>query len=296
VQRVVSEIAATPAVVSEQVVSVFLEFEARTSEGRLFARGGMDFAKHLVEQAFGSDSAHLLPPGVADAPQTRATSVLQRTDPQQLAVFVRGEHPQTIAVLMCTLPVKTSAALLGSLPENLQGEVAMRMACLDRVSPDAVRRVSEAISDRLKNTRAMDRPDGVRALAALLTQVPSERADALLARVAERDEKVAADIRQRLFVFEDLLTIGNDGMKALIARVDRKTLTLALKGASPEMREHFTAKMSQRASEMLVEDMEALGSVRVRDVRAARSEIILVVRMLQKEGALSIGGTEEYVD
>src|SRR4051794_17864577 len=152
VQRITAEIASIPAVVSDQVLSVFREFETRTAEGRLFAKGGADCAKRLVEQAFGADSAHRLLSGAFHSGDQSTKSVLQRTAPEQLAVFVRNEHPQTIAVLLCSLPPKTSAALLSALPPDAQSEVAVRLACLDRVSPEAFRKVSEAIAEKLKST------------------------------------------------------------------------------------------------------------------------------------------------
>jgi flagellar motor switch protein FliG len=137
----------------------------------------------------------------------------------------------------------------------------------------------------------------VRALAALLNHVPADHGNALLACVEEQNQALAAAVRSRMFVFEDVLNIDAEGMKAVIARVDRKLLTLALKGTSAKVRSHFTAVMSQRSAEMLVEDMDALGPVRVRDVKAAQAEVIVVVRKLQEEGAVSIGGgASEYVE
>lgn len=294
VRRITTEIAATPAVVSEQFIAVFREFEARTSEGRFFAKGGVDCAKRLVEQAFGSDSPGRLLESSADPGDVSAAGLLRRTDPQQLVAFLRNENPQTIAVLLCSVPGKTGAELLSSLPEEMQRQVAVRMAFLDRVSPEAFQRISEAIGQKVRNARRMERPDGIRALASLLNHIPGEHADALLGHVGEQDERAAADVRSRMFLFEDILTIGAEGMKALIAGVDRKILTVALKGTSAKVRTHITAQMSQRAAEMLAEDMEALGPVRVRDVKAAQDEIVAMVRKLQKSGALAAGG-EEYV-
>jgi flagellar motor switch protein FliG len=295
VQRITAEIAATPSVVSDEVMTVFREFEVRTAEGRFFAKGGADCAKRIVERAFGSESGQKLLNGAA--PEASPRSLLEQTDPQQLAAFLRSEHPQTIAVLLCSIAPKTAASLLASLPVETQGQVVIRMANVDRVSPEAFQKVAGAIGEKVKSRRRMEKPDGVRALASLLNHVPTGHADALLGCVEEQSQTLAADVRNRMFVFEDVLSIGNEGMKAIIARVDRKLLTVALKGVSAKVRAHFTAQMSQRAAEMLAEDMEAMGPVRVSDVKAAQSEVILVVRKLQQEGAVSAGGAaDEYVE
>jgi flagellar motor switch protein FliG len=298
VRRISAEIAATPAVVSDQLISVFHEFEARTTEGRLYAKGGADCAKRLVEHAFGPDSALKLIPAAGVGADAGEPSILQRTDPQQLAAFLKSEHPQTIAVLLCSVPGKVAATLLAGLPAETQGQVVVRMASLDRVSAEAFQKVTEAVGNKLKNTRKVEKADGVRALAALLNNVPPEHAEALLGCVEEQNLELATSVRNGMFVFEDVLSIPTEGMKGLIARLDRKVLTLALKGTSAKVRTHFTQCMSQRSGEMLTEDMEALGPVRVRDVKAAQAEIIVVVRKLQQEGTISLGGggSDEYVD
>jgi flagellar motor switch protein FliG len=178
----------------------------------------------------------------------------------------------------------------------MQAQVAMRMASLDRISPEVFRRIAEAIGEKLKTLRQVSRPNGVKSLAALLNYVEPQAADAILSKVTEENENLASSVRNLMFVFEDIITIDKEGMKALIAKCDRKVLTIALKGTTGQLRAHFTQCMSQRAAEMLKEDMEALGPVRIRDVKAAQQQLINQVRLLQQEGTISGSrGGDEYV-
>jgi flagellar motor switch protein FliG len=298
VRRISTEIAATKTVGSEQMLFVFREFEVLTTEGRLFAKGGVECARRLVEHAFGPESAQKLLAAVPDSESTAAhAGLLENTDPQQLAMFLKNEHPQTIAVVLSNLSAEVAGGLLKSFPEETQAQVALRMASLDKVSPEVFQKVTEAIGSKLRSIRQIGKTDGVRALASLLNHMDADQAEALLTKVEEQNQPVADSVRSLMFVFEDILKVDKEGMRALVGKLDRKALTLALKGTHAKMREHFTQCMSQRSSEMLAEDMEALGPVRIRDVEAAQKEVILALRQLQQAGTVSLNreGGDEYV-
>jgi flagellar motor switch protein FliG len=199
--------------------------------------------------------------------------------------------------VLSNLSAEAAGSLLKSFPEETQAQVALRMASLDKVSPEVFQKVAEAIGTKLRSIRQIVKTDGVRALAALLSHMGADQAEALLAKVEEQNQPVADSVRSLMFVFEDLLNIDKEGMRALVGKLDRKALTLALKGTDARMREHFTQCMSQRSAEMLAEDMEALGPVRIRDVKAAQNEVILALRQLQQAGTISLNreGGDEYV-
>jgi flagellar motor switch protein FliG len=298
VRRISTEIAATKTVGSEQMLFVFREFETLTTEGRLFAKGGVECARRLVEHAFGPESAQKFLAAVPDSESAAASAgLLENTDPQQLAIFLKNEHPQTIAVVLSNLSAEVAGGLLKSFPEEIQSQVALRMASLDRVSPEVFQKVTEAIGSKLRSNRQIVKTDGVKALAALLNHLEAGQVEAILAKVDEQNQPVADSVRSLMFVFDDILKIDKEGMRALVGKLDRKTLTLALKGTDARMREHFTQCMSQRSAEMMVEDMEALGPVRIRDVEGAQNEVILVLRQLQQAGTVSLNreGGDEYV-
>src|SRR5581483_6336505 len=179
-------------------------------------------------------------------------------------------------------------AVMSSLPAAIQPQVALRITSLDRISPEVFRRIAEAISSKVKNLRQVKRSDGIRTLAGLLNQVDPALVEAILAKVDEKDQAIGTSVRDMMFVFEDILNINKDGMTKLIARVDRKILTTALKGTFGKIRDHFKQCMSQRAGEMLEEDMDALGPVRIRDVEAAQQQLVAIVRQMQQQGAIHV--------
>ena len=223
--------------------------------------------------------------------------MFQNTDPRQLANFLRAENPQTVALVLANMTPETAGTLLQSLPPELQSQAALRMASLERISPEVFRKIAEAIGSKLKAIRQVSRSDGIRLLAALLNHIEPARADEILNELEQENQSAAGSVRNLMFTFDDIVTIDKAGIKAMLGRLDQKVLTVALKGAAKNIRSHFTQCMSQRAAEMLAEDMEVLGPVRIRDVQAAQQQILSVVRDLQQQGVIasSRGGSEEYV-
>jgi flagellar motor switch protein FliG len=298
IRRISTEISVLHSVAPENMVSVFREFERLSGSSRFFAKGGADCARRLVEQALGPESAQKLLDGSPKEEKPAAElDILQQTGPQQLAALLRDENPQTIALVLSNLPAEQAGALMTLLPEELRPQIALRMASLDRISPEVFRRITEVIGSKLKAVRQVSRSDGIKSLASLLNHVAPDMVDAILGQVQEENQAAAASVRDLMFVFDDVLAIDKEGIKALLAKCDRKVLTTALKGTTAKIREHFTQCMSQRAAEMMVEDMDALGPVRIRDVQAAQTQIVAVIRQLQQQGAITTnrGGGDEYV-
>jgi len=299
IRLISAEISNLPAVSPESMLSVFREFEVLSGSSKFFAKGGADCARRLVEQALGAESAQKLldPPKEEEVKPDAELEILQQTGPQQLAVLLREENPQTIALVLSNLPAEQAGALMTLLPVELQPQVAARMAALDRISPEVFRRITEVIGSKLKAVRQVSKSDGIKSLASLLNHVDPTLVDSILSQVEEENQPAATSVREMMFVFDDILTIDKEGMKSLLAKCDRKVLTTALKGTTAKIREHFTQCMSQRAADMLIEDMDALGPVRIRDVQAAQSQVVGVVRQLQQQGtiATSRGGGDEYV-
>ena len=299
IRQITSEISNLESVAPHHMVNVFREFETLSSSGRFFARGGADFARRLVEQALGPDSAGTLLN--APAPKLQESDpemrILQQSDPQQLATFLRDENPQIIALVLSNMPAASAATMLQSLPEELQTEVVVRMASLESIAPEVFRKIAEAIGTKLKAIRQVTKSDGVRSLAGLLNHLDPVVAGKLLADVEQQNQPAAVTVRNIMFSFEDILGIDKEGMKTLLSKADRKILTTALKGTTGKIREHFTQNMSQRATEMLLEDMEALGPVRIRDVQAAQQQLVTLVRELQQQGVIATrsAGGDEYV-
>ncbi|HUA64075.1 MAG TPA: flagellar motor switch protein FliG [Verrucomicrobiae bacterium] len=299
IRRITDEITAVDAVAPEHMLGVFREFETLSSSSRFFAKGGSNLARKMIVQALGPERAqkYLGPPPPPPEPEGADLRLLQNTSPQQLATFLSNENPQTIALVLANLPPGPAGGLMGALPAELRPQVAMRMASLEHISPEVFRHITEALGAKLKAVRQVSRSDGIKSLAGLLNQMDPSIAETVLAAIEEENQVLAGTIRDVMFVFDDIITLDKESMKAILAKVERKLLTTALKGTTPAIRDHFTQCMSQRAAEMMVEDMDALGPVRIRDVKAAQAALVAVVRQLQQEGVVAgkKGGGDEYV-
>ena len=304
IRRITDEISALDTVAPEQLMSVFLEFEELAVSAKYFLRGGTDHARRMIEQAMGKETMKELLDGPRPAneppppPPAGDGGPFQGTDPKDLAKVLQEENPQTLALILANLPASQAGPLMASLPEEVQPQVALRIALMDRLSPEVFNRIAQAIRGRLKASRQLTRSNGDRALAAILNNLDGDMADRLLTTIEPENEAAVASVRQLMFVFEDVIDIDKEGIKVILARVDRKALTLALKGTSDKIKQHFSTCMSQRSAEMLFEDMEALGPVRIRDVKTAQQQIVSTIRQLEKEGAIASsrsGGGDEYV-
>jgi flagellar motor switch protein FliG len=306
IRRISSEITALNSVQPEDMLHIFREFESLTATSKYFTRGGAERAKNLLEQAVGPESASILlkdaPPPPPAALDDREPGPLDNIDAKELAKVLKEENPQTLALILSNLPPEKAGPLLSSLGEEVQPQVALRIAMMDRLSQDVFRRIAEAIRTRLKAAKQLSRSNGTRALASILNYVDGETTEKVLSTLEPENETAVAAVRDLMFVFDDIIMIDKEGVKALLAKVDRKILTLALKGTSEKMKAHFTQCMSSRSAEMMGEDMDALGPVRIRDVQAAQSQVVTVVRQLQKDGSIAVrspggggGGGDDYV-
>jgi flagellar motor switch protein FliG len=224
---------------------------------------------------------------------------LQKADPQQLARFIHSEHPQMVALILSHLNPSQAAALLISLPLEMRADVAFRMARLDRISPEIISKVANIIGQKLNALGEVSRESygGVRAVSEMFNRMDSALSKEILIAIEQRDSSLVETVRQLMFVFEDMVLIDQSGIKEVLSRVDRKLLTVALKGTSEDLKKHFTECMSQRGAEILREDMDALGPTKIKDVEAAQQQIIALIRQLESEGVVSLKGTagERYV-
>lgn len=297
VKAVSKAIARLDKITPNQTESVLEEFTEAVRGG---ARGGFDYAKKMLANAFGPEGAKRiaehLPKGGAQG--NKNIESLQKADPQQLSRFMEGEHPQTIALILSHLSAAQAASLMANLPPALRADVALRIAQLDKVSPDVVARVSVVITEKLRSVgeMRMEAHGGPRSVAEILNRMDSAASDEILANIKD-DQPLVDAIRHYMFTFEDMLMIDPTAMKDVAAKIDKKLLVLALKGTSDQLKNHFLQCMSQRGAEMLREDMEAAGPVRIRDVEAAQQQILAVVQQLESEGIISLkgGGGDQYV-
>jgi flagellar motor switch protein FliG len=296
------EIARIPHMNSETAELILEEYYQMTIAHEYVLKGGVDYAKKILMNAFAPDHAQFLLARLMKTIGVDSANfdALQKADPQQLAKFIHSEHPQTVALILSHLNPSQAAALLNSLPSELRADVALRMANLDQISPDIISRIAAIIGQKLKNLGELSRESygGVRAVAEMFNRLDAASSKEILEKIEGEDPALVETVRHLMFVFEDLLTVDQGAIKEILSRVDRKLLTVALKGASEQLRNHFLDCMSQRGSEMMREDMSSLGPVKIKDVEAAQQQVIAVVRQLENEGVINMkggGGGEQYV-
>jgi flagellar motor switch protein FliG len=301
VQLVSREIARLEAIPADNAEQLLEEFYQMNMAHDLVVRGGLEYAKKMLHQAFGAETAQKLFDRLSKSVGGVYASldVLQKVDPQQLAKFIHNEHPQTIALVLSHLNASQAAALLVSLPSEIRSDVAQRMGVLDQISPEIVNKIATVIGKKLKAIGEFSRESygGIRAVAEMFNRLDSGTSKEILEAIEAHNPGLVETIRHLMFVFEDLLMIDVIQLKDITAKVDRKVLTLALKGTSEQLRDHFLATMSARGSEMMKEEMESMGPVRIKEVEAAQQQIIALVRQMEGEGTITIKGTvgEQYV-
>jgi flagellar motor switch protein FliG len=301
IQAVSREVARLESISAEQAESLLEEFYQMNMAHDFVVRGGLDYAKKMLMAAFGPEVAKKLIDRLSKAMggDYENLDILQKADPQQLAKFIHNEHPQTIALVLSHLGASQAAALLVSLPSEIRSDVALRMANLDQISPEIVNKIASVIGQKLQAIGEFSRESygGVRAVSEMFNRLDSGTSKDILEVIEKHNPNLVETIRHLMFVFEDLLLIDVNQLKEIMARVDRKVLTFALKGTSDQLKEHFFGTMSARAVEMMKDDIDALGPVRIKEVETAQQQIIAIVRQLETEGVITLKGTvgEQYV-
>jgi flagellar motor switch protein FliG len=300
IERIAKEVAGLGSVPPEAGEGILEEFHHMAMAAAFVARGGVEFAQQLLLKSLTPEHARRIIDRVVRSFQSTAGfTSLAKADPQQLSKFILAEQPQTIALILAHLDSSHAAQLLSLLPETLRVDVLTRMASLDEISPDVVSRISSVIEQRLKTlgTSSHESYGGVRAVAELLNRLDRTVSQPVIESLEGQNPDLAVSIRNLMFVFDDLMKVEDTALREIVQRADRKVLTVALKGTTEEMRTRFYGNMSKRAADMLREEMEVLGAIRLREVEKAQHEIVAIARKLEEEGLLTTGAAagEAYV-
>jgi len=285
----------------QTAITVLEEYHKLALTQSYLAEGGPEYAQKLLVKAFGEAGAQQLLEQVSKAMEMSVVQLesLQKADPQQLAKFLEVEHPQTVALILAHLNARQASTLLMRLPEEMRAESVKRLAQLRQFSPEVAQKVSVALHKRLESLGEQSRNAyaGFKGAADMLNQLDPNTSKGILENIEKDDPKMALAIRNLMFTFEDLLGVPEAGIRELLGQLDKKTLALALRGASEELKNLIFKSMSSRAVDMLKEYMEVLGPVRSKDVNQAQREIVDTARKLEAEGklVLSAEAQEEYV-
>jgi flagellar motor switch protein FliG len=298
-QRVADEVASLGSIPPELSIEVIEEYQKMTKAQDYLLEGGYDLARRLLVKAFGEDEAEGILQRLTKARELKPVESLQRADPQKLARFLEGEHPQTIALVLGQLGDQQASMLLMCLSSEIRAEAVKRLANLRRFSPQMAEKVSILLSQKLNTVGEQGKRtySGFQSAADIMNCIDTSVGQEILENIENEDPTLAVSIRNLMFTFDDLLQVGEAHIRELLGAVDKKSLAMALKGTDEALKDHFFRTMSTRAIEMLKEDMEMLGPVRSKDVVKAQNEIVAIARQLEAEGRIVLKdeANDEYL-
>lgn len=252
------------------------------------SEGGINYAKDVLERALGSDKALDIINKLTSSLHVRPFEFIRKADPNQLLNYIQNEHPQTIALILSYLSATQSAQILSSLPLEKQADVTRRIAIMDRTSPEVVREIETVLESKFSNILAQDftTTGGVQAVVDILNSVDRGTEKHIMEDLDIRDAELSEEIRKRMFVFEDIITLDNRSIQRIIREIDNSQWAIALKGASEEVKDLVFTNMSKRLVEMIKEDIEFMGPVRIRDIEDSQQSIVNVIRKLEEDGEI----------
>lgn len=259
--------------------------------------GGGQFIKNVLSKAIEGEKAQTILKEIEEEGKWNLFEKIKQLDAKTIGNFIKNEHPQTIAIILVHLNSSQTAAILDELPAPLQTEVIYRMAELENISPGIVEEIDQAIQNQLSTIRgAKGQPQGgIRFVAEVLNQMKGSVEDTVLKSIEEQNQDLAEEIRRRMFVFEDLIKVDDRSIMAILKEVNNETLMPAMKTASDELKTKIYKNMSERAAQMMKEDLEVMGPVRLKDVETAQQSVLRIAKKLESEGKIMLMGGKEEV-
>ena len=300
VEEVSREIASLGEIAHTSRKDVFHEFYNLALANSYVSEGGLEYAKMLLRKSLSEDDAKRIIHQVTQQVQTTPFSFLQKAESENLLTFIQDEHPQTIALILAHLPAQKASEILVGLPAQKQVEVVKRVANMEQTNPEVIKEVERGLEHRLSDivSQTFEKAGGVESVAEILNLADRSTEKGIMEGLEAEDPDLVEQIRRLMFVFEDILLVNDKGIRAVLKEVDNEELALALKTASDELKAKIFKNMSERAAQLIQEDMQYMGPVRVSDVEAAQQKIVDVVRRLEDAGEIIIagrGGEKEMV-
>ncbi|WP_339170357.1 flagellar motor switch protein FliG [Anoxybacillus sp. FSL W8-1294] len=299
IEKLTLEISNVRQVDAEKKETILEEFHQIALAQDYISQGGIAYAKQVLEKALGPEQAMNIINRLTSALQVRPFDFARKADPAQILNFLQNEHPQTIALVLSYLEPEQAGQILSALPQEMQADVARRIALMDRTSPEIINEVEQVLERKLSTTVVQDytQTGGIEAVVEVLNGVDRATERAILDALEIQDPELAEEIKKRMFVFEDIVTLDNRAIQRVIREVDNADLLLALKVSSDEVKEVIFRNMSSRMAETFKEEMEFMGPVRLRDVEEAQSRIVAVIRRLEEAGEIVVarGGGDDII-
>lgn len=299
IERISLEIANTSKIEISAINEVFEEFLLVNQAQKYVLDGGLEYARNLLERTLGPQKAKEIIKKLKDASQIKPFMFARNADPKQLTNLIANEHPQTIALILSYLDAQLSSQVLSALPDEQQADIAQRIATMERTSPEVLNEVEKVLKERLSSVVQHDfaAAGGIQTLVDILNNVDRGTEKVILEELEVDYPDLVDEIRKRLFIFEDVISLDNTSIQRIIREVDQKDLAMALKGSSEEVRERIFRNVSKRAAEMLKEEIEFMGPVRLREVEEAQQRIVSIIRKLDETGEIIIsrGGEDAII-
>lgn len=290
IEKITLEIASQKQVTPRQKAAVISEFYQMAMAKNYLSTGGLEYAQSVLEKALGSEKAASIINRLTTSLQVRPFDFLRKTDPAQLLNFIQNEHPQTIALIMAYLDPDQAATILSSLSQERQAEVAKRIAIMDRTSPEVIREVERVLERKLSSlvTQDFTTAGGVKAIVEVLNRVDRTTEKTIIETLEVDNPELTEEIKRLMFVFEDIVMLDDRSLQMVLREVDGKDLSLALKATPKEVASKVFKNMSTRAADMLKEEIEFMGPVKIRDVEEAQQKIVNVIRNLEDKGEIVV--------
>ncbi|MCP4583195.1 MAG: flagellar motor switch protein FliG [candidate division Zixibacteria bacterium] len=300
IEKITVELANLKDVAPSTEDNVVKEFSEIITAQQYINQGGVEYAKNLLESAVGHSKAVEILKRLEGSLKTTGFARIKNIDPKQLINFIQHEHPQTIALILTQLSHNQSATLLGDLEPEIQSEVALRMATMEKISPEIISELEGVLEGQFEEvgTRDLSISGGTKTVAEVLNLMESSTEKAILETIEGENPELAAEIKNLMFVFEDLILLDDRSVQRVLKDVETKDLAISLKAASDDVKEKIYKNVSERVASMIKEEIEFMGPMRLTDVESAQQKIVETIRRLQDEGQIIVagrGGKEELV-
>ena len=299
IEKLTLEISGVKKVDSHSKEEVVEEFHQIALAQDYITQGGIGYAKTVLEKALGEEQATIILNRLTSSLQVRPFDFARKADPAQILNFIQNEHPQTIALILSYLDSQQAGQILSELPQEVQADIAKRIAIMDRTSPEIINEVEQILERKLSTTVTQDytQTGGIEAVVEVLNGVDRSTERTILDALEIQDPELAEEIKKRMFVFEDIVTLDNRSIQRIIRECENEDLLLSLKVSSEEVKEIVYKNMSTRMVDTFKEEMEYMGPVRLRDVEEAQSRIVAIIRRLEDIGEIVIarGGGDDII-
>ncbi|HHV16407.1 MAG TPA: flagellar motor switch protein FliG, partial [Gelria sp.] len=299
IEQITLEIANVRQVPADKVDDIFREFYEMALASQFIGQGGIGYAKEVLERAYGEEKTIEIIGRISASLQVRPFDFMRKTEPSQLLNFIQSEHPQTIALILAYLEPEKSSSILSALPPDQQAEVAKRIAIMDTTSPEVIKQVERVLERKLSSIapQELTAAGGIKSVVEIINRVDRGTEKTIMEAMEVQDPELAEEIKKLMFVFEDIVIIDDRSVQRVLREVESQDLALALKGSSDEVNQKIFSNMSTRASDMLKEDIEFMGPVRLRDVEEAQQRIVNIIRRLEETGEIVVarGGGDEII-